>query len=286
MNLNEKISIIYDQIRWEEKRIYQEAKDRKVNIQLIDAKEINFKTDTSKEELKEIYGVVLQRCVGFYRGLHITAFLEAKGITVINKFDTINTCGNKLFTTLKLIENNLPVPKTSITFTTKSSLNALEELGYPVINKPLIGSWGRMVTILKDKQTANAIFEMKEIMNNPINNIHYNQEMIKCSGEDIRCIVIDNKLITAMSRKPIKGEWRANVAKGATVSKYEITPELNRLVTLASKAVGGGILGVDIMDSGNGLVINEINGTVEFKGASTISDTDIGKIIIDYITSK
>ena len=89
MNLNEKISIIYDQIRWEEKRIYQEAKDRKVNIQLIDAKEINFKTDTSKEELKEIYGVVLQRCVGFYRGLHITAFLEAKGITVINKFDTI-----------------------------------------------------------------------------------------------------------------------------------------------------------------------------------------------------
>ncbi len=285
--MSKKISIIYDQIRWEEKKIYQEAMNRKLDIQLIDAKEINFKTDTSKEELQKIYGeVVLQRCLGFYRGLHITAFLETKGITVVNKFNTINTCGNKLLTTLKLIENNLPIPKTSITFTTKSSLSALEELGYPAINKPLIGSWGRMVTILKDKQTANAIFEMKEIMNNPINNIHYNQEMIQCSGEDIRCIVIDNKLITAISRKPAKGEWRANVAKGATVSKYEITPELNKLVTLASKSVGGGILGVDIMDSGNGLVINEINGTVEFKGASTISDIDIGKIIIDYVTSK
>ena len=161
------------------KKIYQEAMNRKLDIQLIAAKEINFKTDTSKEELQKIYGeVVLQRCLGFYRGLHITAFLETKGITVVNKFDTINTCGNKLLTKLKLIENNLPIPKTSITFTTKSSLSALEELGYPAINKPLIGSWGRSVMPVKDKDTAEAVIENRQVTDGPQDRIYYLQEMI------------------------------------------------------------------------------------------------------------
>ena len=278
-----RIGLFYDRLRWEEKILYQRGKELGLDINLIDTKSIKLDSQAFPEAFIEENGALaLQRCIGFYRGLHLTGFLESKALKVINSFETTQTCGNKLLTTLALTRARVPTPRTIVSFTREAALEAADNLGYPVVNKPLVGSWGRMVVALKDKQTAQAVFEMKEELNSPLSQIYYIQEMIKKPERDIRGIVVGDQIITCVYRKPPPGEWRSNVARGATSSPCPITSDLEEIMLGAAKAVGGGILGVDAMESPDGLVIHEVNSTVEFRGAASVGNVDIAGSILGF----
>ena len=280
----QKICIVFDRLRTEEKLLQKKAEELGYETSMIDAKITRFDTD-SKRENYEFGDVVLERCVSYYRGLHFTACLEFMDIPVINKFDVANTCGNKMITSMLLKKNNIPTPKTYFSFTAEAALENFEKIGYPLVIKPIIGSWGRSVMPIKDKDTAEAVIENRQVTDGPQDRIYYLQEMIDRPPRDIRVITVGDQAVSAMYRKS-SGGFKTNIALGADPELCEITKEIEDLCEKTSKAVGGGILGIDLMeDKEKGLVVHEVNNTVEFKGLVKVSKKNIPQEMIDFAIS-
>lgn len=276
-----KICIVFDRIRTEEKMLEKAASDLGHNAVMLDAKTTQINTDSKRNDF-DFGDVVLERCVSYFRGLHFTASLEFMDVPVLNKFQVANQCGNKMFMTLLLKKYNVPTPKTYFSFSSESASENIEKVGYPLVIKPIIGSWGRGVMQLKDKDTADALFEIRDITDSPHDRIFYLQELIKRPPRDIRVITIGDEPIAAMYRKS-SGGFKTNIALGADPELCEITKEIEDISTKASKAMGGGILGIDIMeDEKRGLVVHEVNNTVEFKGLSRVSRRNIPKEMIEF----
>jgi [lysine-biosynthesis-protein LysW]---L-2-aminoadipate ligase len=277
----QKICIVFDRLRTEEKLLQKNAEELGYETSMIDAKITSFDTDSNPENY-EFGDVVLERCVSYYRGLHFTACLEFMDIPVINRFNVANTCGNKMITSMLLKKNNIPTPKTYFSFSAETALENFENIGYPLVIKPIIGSWGRSVMPIKDKDTAEAVIENRQVTDGPQDRIYYLQEMIERPPRDIRVITIGDQAISAMYRKS-SGGFKTNIALGADPELCEITKEIEDLCEKTSKAVGGGILGIDLMeDKERGLVVHEVNNTVEFKGLVKVSKKNIPKEMIDY----
>jgi [lysine-biosynthesis-protein LysW]---L-2-aminoadipate ligase len=276
------VCVIYDKIRFEEKALYDKAKKKGLIAHIIDAKTITIDTESKRKAL-QLGDVILQRSISHFRGLYLTACLEFLGFLVINKFKVGETCGNKLITSLTLAKYQVPTPKTHFAFSAESAIEVISKIGFPLVLKPIVGSWGRGVFPLRDEEVANMIVEMREGDDSPLARIYYVQEMIKRPPRDLRCIVVGDKVIAAIYRYSAENEWRTNVARGGKAEVAPITNELEDIALKAAKAVGGGIVGIDLMeDEKRGLLVHEVNSTVEFRGASNVSDTDIAGAIIDY----
>ena len=276
-----KVCIVFDRLRAEEKMLQKEASELGHDAVMLDAKITQINTDSKKEDY-DLGDVVLERCVSYFRGLHFTASLEFMDIPVLNKFEVANICGNKMFMTLLLKKNNIPTPKTYFSFSSESAAENLEKVGFPLVIKPVIGSWGRGVMPLKDKDTMEAVFEIRDITDSPHDRIYYLQELIKRPPRDIRVITVGNEPIAAMYRKS-SGGFKTNIALGADPELCEITKEMEDMAIKASKAMGGGILGIDMMeDDEKGLVVHEVNNTVEFKGLARVAQRNIPKEMVEY----
>ncbi|QMU53719.1 MAG: lysine biosynthesis protein LysX [Nitrosopumilus sp.] len=276
-----KVCIVFDRLRAEEKMLKKEASELGHDAVMLDAKITQINTDSKKEDY-DFGNVVLERCVSYFRGLHFTASLEFLDIPVLNKFEVANICGNKMFMTLLLKKNNIPTPKTYFSFSSESAAENLEAVGFPLVIKPVIGSWGRGVMPLKDKDTMEAVFEIRDITDSPHDRIYYLQELIKRPPRDIRVITVGDEPIAAMYRKS-SGGFKTNVALGAEPELCKITKEMEDLAVKSSKAMGGGILGIDMMeDDERGLIVHEVNNTVEFKGLAKVAQRNIPKEMIEF----
>jgi [lysine-biosynthesis-protein LysW]--L-2-aminoadipate ligase len=276
------LCILYDKVRFEERILYDRALKKNLKAKIVDAKTIVISTDNKRKDL-QLGDVILQRSISHFRGLYLTASLEFLGFSVINKFRVGEICGNKLITSIILSKYKVPTPKTYFAFSAESVIEVINKIGYPLVLKPIIGSWGRGVFPLRDGEVANMIVEMREENNNALARIYYLQEMVKRPRRDLRCIVVDDRVVTAIYRYSAENEWRTNMAKGGKAEVAPITSELEDIALRAAKAVGGGVLGVDLMeDEDRGLLVHEVNNTVEFRGASNVSEIDIASEIIDY----
>jgi [lysine-biosynthesis-protein LysW]--L-2-aminoadipate ligase len=259
----------------------KQAIDLGLDTKLVDAKITQINTDNKKDDF-DFGDVILERCISYFRGLHFTACLEFLDYLVINKFEVARICGNKLFLSLLLKKSQVPTPKTYFSFSSEAAMENIEKVGFPLVLKPVIGSWGRGVMPIKDKDTVDAIFEMRELTDGTHDRIYYLQELIKRPPRDIRVITIDDQAIAAMYRKSTGG-FKTNIALGADPEICKITKELEDVCAKASKAVGGGILGIDLMeDEKRGLVVHEVNNTVEFKGLSKVAEKNIPKEMVEY----
>jgi len=272
---------VFDRLRSEEKMLEKQAIELGHDTTMLDAKITQINTDSSKNDF-QFGDVVLERCVSYFRGLHFTACLEFLDVPVINEYEIARICGNKLFMSLLLKKHGVPTPKTYFSFSADAARENLEKVGYPLVLKPVIGSWGRGVMPIKDKDTMDAIFEIRELTDGPHDRIFYLQELIKRPPRDIRVITVGDQAIAAMYRKSTGG-FKTNIALGADPEICQITNEIEELCAKASKAVGGGILGVDLMeDEKKGMVIHEVNNTVEFKGLAKVSKKNIPKEMIEF----
>ncbi|QDI89339.1 lysine biosynthesis protein LysX [Candidatus Nitrosopumilus sp. SW] len=276
-----KVCIVFDRLRAEEKMLQKEAAELGHDIVMLDAKITQVNTDSKREDF-DLGDVVLERCVSYFRGLHFTASLEFMDIPVLNKFDVASICGNKMFMTLLLKKAGVPTPKTYFSFTSESASENLEKVGYPLVIKPVIGSWGRGVMPIKDKDTMDAISEIRDITDSPHDRIYYLQELVERPPRDIRVITVGDEPVAAMYRKS-SGGFKTNIALGADPELCEITKEMEDMAAKASKAMGGGILGIDMMeDEKNGLVVHEVNNTVEFKGLARVAQRNIPKEMVEF----
>ncbi|MFL6495715.1 MAG: lysine biosynthesis protein LysX [Nitrososphaera sp.] len=276
------VSILCDKVRFEEKALYEKTQSRGIDSKIVDSKTIIIGTNNKRIDFS-LGDVILQRSVSYYRGLYLTACLEFLGFKVINRFEVGQTCGNKLVTSIKLEQNRIPTPKTQFAFSAESGLETIKKTGLPLVLKPIIGSWGRGIYPLRDLETASMIIEMREEDNSPLSRIYYIQEMVDRPPRDIRCIIVGEQAIAAIYRYSSEFEWRTNVARGGKVELAPLTNEMEDLALRAAKAVGGGVLGVDMMEhKDHGLVVHEVNNTVEFRGAASVSRADIPGEIVDY----
>lgn len=273
-----RISILYDTIRWEEKSLLDAGKRLGIDVEMVDAKEQLF--DLSKPSKDKFGDIVLQRTVSYYRNLHTTAFLEYKDIKVINSFKVATLAGNKMFSTLLLQKNGIPTPRTVVAFTSDMAMKAFkEEFGGKAVLKPVSGSWGRMIALLNDDAAALAVLEDRDYMY-PMYQVFYLQEYVRRPPRDIRVFVVGDEAIAAIYRYQPEGDWRTNTARGGKAVNCDYKGEMEELALRAAETVGGGVFGVDMMESENGLQVHEINNTTEFKNTVPATGIDIpGKII-------
>jgi [lysine-biosynthesis-protein LysW]--L-2-aminoadipate ligase len=279
-----KICIVFDRVRPEEKMLEDEASKLGHITTKVDAKITQLNTDSVRADF-DFGDVVLERCVSYFRGLHFTAALEFLGVPVINSFDVSDRCGNKMITSLLLKKAGVPTPKTYFAFSSEEATKLIEKVGYPLVIKPVIGSWGRGILPLRDKDTTEAIIEMRDIEDGSHDRIYYLQEMIDRPPRDIRAITVGDQVVAAMYRKS-EGDFKTNIALGAEPELCQITKELEDLCIRASQAVGGGILGIDLMeDKKRGLVVHEVNNTVEFKGLAKVAKKNIPQEMVKFALS-
>ena len=272
------LSILYDTIRWEEKVLFDAGKKKGADIKMVDCKNLFLNLDQTKEN----FGTVIQRCVSYYRSLHSTAALEGKGVNVINCLNTSIFAGNKLFTHMLLQKNGIPTPFSTVAFSEESALAALESQGYPMVLKPTVGSWGRLIALLKDRDSAEGIMESRERMY-PIYQVYYLEEFVQRPPRDIRAIMIGDKVVAAIYRYSGDSQWKTNMALGGRAEECKVTKELEDTCVRAKNAVQGQIVGVDLMESKEkGLLVHEVNNTTEYKNTVRVTGVDIPALMIDY----
>lgn len=272
------LSILYDTIRWEEKALFDTGKKKGADIKMVDCKNLFLNLDQTKEN----FGTVIQRCVSYYRSLHSTAALEGKGVNVINCLNTSIFAGNKLFTHMLLQKNGIPTPFSTVAFSEESALAALESQGYPMVLKPTVGSWGRLIALLKDRDSAEGIMESRERMY-PIYQVYYLEEFVQRPPRDIRAIMIGDKVVAAIYRYSGDSQWKTNMALGGRAEECKVTKELEDICVRAKNAVQGQIVGVDLMESKEkGLLVHEVNNTTEYKNTVRVTGVDIPALMIDY----
>jgi len=278
------IGILFDRVRWEEKELGRQLEIRGLSYDMIDAKSQVLPLDRS--ELPSLPSRILERCVSFYRGLNLSFVYEAHGIEVINSSRILDLCGNKLLTSQILAKNGVPTPKTIVSFSPESAIQAIEEVGYPCVMKPIVGSWGRQVVPIRDRETAEALIEMREQQSDSMQTIFYIQEMVNRPPRDIRCIAVGDEIVAAVYRYAPSEQWKTNVALGGHSEACKVTSELEETVLKTVEVIGSGVLGIDLMERNNSeLVVHEVNGTVEFKGAQSATDHSIAGRIVDYLAS-
>jgi len=271
------VGVLLSRVRVEEKLLLEELERRGIPTKIIDDRELVFRLET-KPDLG--VDVVLERCIQHSRALYALSVLETWGIPTVNTFEVADVCGNKLLTTMRLIRDGIPSPRTRLAFTPESALAAVEELGYPAVLKPLVGSWGRLISRVNDRDAAESILEHKDVLGTYMHSIYYIQEYVQKPGRDIRAFVVGDETIGAIYR--YSEHWITNTARGGKATKCEVTPELNDLCVRAATAVGGGVVAIDVLEAPEGLVVNEVNYTMEFRNSIDTTGVNIPGRVVDY----
>jgi len=208
--------------------------------------------------------------------------LEGVGMSAISPHRVVATCGDKLLTSAALQKAGVPIPRTKVAFTPEAALEAIEETGYPVVLKPLLGSWGRLLAKVSDRYAAEAILEHKKTLGGYQHSIFYIQEYVEKPGRDIRSFVAGDETVAAIYRNST--HWITNTAREGTASNCPTTPEIDRISRAAAQAVGGGVVAIDILEAPDGrLLVSEVNHTPEFRNSIAPTGVDIPGKIIDYV---
>jgi [lysine-biosynthesis-protein LysW]--L-2-aminoadipate ligase len=274
------VGILLSRVRVEEKLLLAELERRGANVLRFDDRELTLDL-TEREHALTRCDVVLERCINHLRALYTLKVLNDRGIPTVNTYDVAQTCGDKMLTSAALAAAGIPTPRTVIAFTPESALAAIEELGYPVVLKPAVGSWGRLLARINDRDAAEAILEHKVTLGSFHHGAFYIQAYVEKPGRDIRSFVVGDETICAIYRD--SSHWITNTARGGTATNCPVTPEIDHLSRGAAAAVGGGVLAVDLLESDDGMLVNEVNYTMEFRNSIDTTGVDIPAKIIDYV---
>jgi [lysine-biosynthesis-protein LysW]--L-2-aminoadipate ligase len=176
----------------------------------------------------------------------------------------------------------VPTPRTLMAYTPESALEAIETLGYPVVLKPAVGSWGRLIAKVNDREAAEAVLEHKKVLGSYHHSIFYIQEYIDKPQRDIRSFVVGDQTICAIYR--MSEHWITNTARGGQAVNCPVTPEIDALSRAAARAVGGGLVAIDLLENMQGeLTVCEVNYTMEFRNSIDTTGVDIPGCMVDYV---
>ena len=274
-----RIAVLCSRVRVEEKLLLADLRKRGVECDRIDPRDVVF--ELGGNGLGE-YDAALIRCLSHSQAYYITRWLESTGMPAISPHRVVAACGDKLITSVALQRAGVPIPRTKVAFTPQTALEAIEELGYPVVLKPLFGSWGRLLARVSDRYAAEAVLEHKQTLGGYQHSIFYIQEYVEKPGRDIRTLVVGDETVAGIYRQ--SPHWITNTARGGRASNCPITPEINRISRTSAQVVGGGVVAVDLFETPDGrLLVSEVNHTPEFRNSIAPTGVDIPGKIIDHV---
>jgi [lysine-biosynthesis-protein LysW]--L-2-aminoadipate ligase len=273
---------LHSLIRPDEKMLLDAFARRGVEVEMIDDRHVSFVL--GRDAARPAVDVIVERCINHSRALHALRLYEGLGARCVNSFRVASTCGDKLLTSAALQEHRVPQPEVRVAFTTESALAAIEEMGYPVVLKPAVGSWGRLLAKVNDRDAAEALLEHKTVLGSYHHSIFYIQKYVEKRGRDIRAFVVGDECIAAIYRA--SPHWITNTARGGRATNCPVTDDLASLAVAGARAVGGGVVALDIFESPDGLVVNEINYTMEFKNSVEPTGVNIPARIVDYVVGQ
>jgi len=273
------LAILYDRIRPDERMLFERAEALGLPYKKVYVPALPMVLGERPEALEGVT-VALERCVSQSRGLAVARYLTALGIPVVNRPEVMETCGDKWATSVALAKAGLPQPKTALATDREEALRLMEAFGYPVVLKPVIGSWGRLLAKVTDRAAAEALLEHKEVLGGFQHQLFYLQEYVEKPGRDVRVFVVGERAIAAIYRR--SAHWITNTARGGQAENCPLTEEIARLAVGAAEAVGGGVVAVDLFESERGLLVNEVNHTMEFKNSVHTTGVDIPGEILRY----
>lgn len=273
-----RIALLHSLIRADEKLLAGELAARpKVELVMLDDRELSFRLAANSFAVD----IVVGRCLNHSRGLYALRLFESAGVPCVNTARVAEICGDKLLTSVALAEVGVPQPEVRVAFTKSSALAAIEAMGYPVVLKPTTGSWGRLLAKVNDRDAAEALLEHKSVLGSYQHSIFYIQRYVNKRGRDIRAFVVGDDCIAAIYRE--SAHWITNTARGGRARACPVTAQLGELALRSAQAVGGGVVALDIFESDEGLLVNEINSTMEFKNSIAPSGVNIPAAIADYV---
>ncbi len=281
------IGMVYSRVRREEKMLVEAAERLGIPLALHYDEDLVLDLDRRPFEGTD---VVLERSISYYRGLYILKFLQAHSVPAVNEHDVARVCGDKVETSLRLARAGVPTPPTRVAFTRSAAISALDELGYPAVLKPTMGSWARLMAKVSDADQADAVLEHKEALPNPLQQVFYLQHYVEKSRNgsghrDVRAFVVGDQTVAAIWRE--SPHWITNTARGARATDCPVTDDLNDLCLKAADAVGGGVLAIDLMPAGDDtFTVHEVNHTMEFKNSVEPTGVDIPAKIIEYTAAQ
>jgi len=273
-----KIGMLYSRVRLDEKFLLEEFRNRGIEVERMDTRCAIFNI-TNFEKMD--YDVVLEREISHLKALYSLKVLNEMGVKTVNTYHTANTCGDKVLTTLALTKHKVPSPITYIAFTPEEAIQAIEKIGYPAVLKPATGSWGRLLSKVNDKETAESILEHKVVLGSYHHSVFYIQEYINKPERDIRAFVVGDEVIGAIYRS--SPHWITNTARGGVASNCPLTDEISELCLKAAEAVGGGVVAIDLLEDRGKLLVNEVNYTMEFKNSIAPTGVNIPGKVVDYV---
>lgn len=272
-----KLAMVYSLIRKDEKMLIEAADRLNIKLGKVRIQDLSFSVHGADVN----YDAVLERCISHLQAMYVLRFLNSYGITTVNTYEVAHMCGDKILTSLAFTKNNVPTPKTHVAFDQETALKIIEDIGYPVVMKPVIGSWGRLLAKVDNRTAAESIIEHKAVLGRYLHTVFYIQEFVKKPQRDIRAFVVGDETICAVYRN--SKHWITNTAQGGVISRCDVDDELNDLCLRAADAVGGGVIAVDVMESDGGFTVHEANYTMEFKNSVSPTGVDIPGRILKYL---
>jgi [lysine-biosynthesis-protein LysW]--L-2-aminoadipate ligase len=273
-----RVGFLHSVLRKDERLLIENLRSRpNVEIVMIDDRDLTFCLGRDRFGVD----VVLERSINHSRALHALRLFESAGVSSVNTYPVATICGDKLLTSAALADHGVPQPEVRIAFTAASALQALDEIGYPAVLKPAVGSWGRLLAKVNDRDAAEAILEHKTVLGSYHHSVFYIQKYVeKPKGRDIRSFVVGDECIAAIFRS--SDHWVTNTARGADATNCPVTDEIRDISLRAAGAVGGGIVAIDLFETDDGPLVNEVNYTMEFKNSIDTTGVNIPQRIVDY----
>lgn len=278
-----RIGFLHSRIRVEERLLIEELERRGIEFELLDV--TKFRAEIHDPTPWQRFDAVFERCVSQTQAVTAVRVLESFGIPCINPSAVIEACGDKLTTSLILARNGIPTPRVRVAVDPETALEAIEEMGYPVVLKPAVGSWGRLLARVNDRDAAEAIVEHKATLGSVQHGVFYIQEHVDKPGRDLRVFVVGTSPIAAIERR--SEHWITNTARGGQAAGFKITPAIDDLCRRTARAMAGNagaLLAIDLLESSDGRVlVSEVNHTMEFRNSIATTGVDIPGRMIDYV---
>lgn len=275
------LAIFHSTVRLEEKLLLEAARAKGVPVALRD-----IRTEVlDPAGFVRDFDVALERSVSTVKGDYLIAFLESLGAPVVNSSAVARACEDKFQTSLLLHRAGVLTPKFALAFTLDEARAAVARLGgFPVVLKPPLGSWGRLLAKVNDDDALEALLEHKEVLGTPPQKAFYIQEFVRKPGRDIRAFVFGREARCAIYRE--SAHWITNTARGGAARNCPVSSELRDVCERTAAAVGEGLLAIDLFETPDGLSVNEVNHTMEFRNSEGPTGYPIAGAVVDYCLSR
>uniref|UniRef100_UPI0035B52620 30S ribosomal protein S6--L-glutamate ligase n=1 Tax=Aureibacter tunicatorum TaxID=866807 RepID=UPI0035B52620 len=295
MHTNEKTGLkigllASDPSLYSNRRIIEAGQERGHEMEFLSVKDCYIKLDGEAPEMHYRGGRILKGfdaviprirpSVTFY-GSALTRHFEAMGVYTLNSASAITQSRDKLYALQLLINNGLPIPTTGFANSPLDTEELIKMVGgAPLIVKLLEGTQGKGVVLAETKKAAESLINAFKSLKA---NILVQQFIKEANGKDIRCFVVNGKVVESIMRTAAPGEFRANIHMGGTASITKISAEEKRIAILAAKTFNLKVAGVDIIRGSNGPMLLEVNSSPGLEGIEGASEKDIAGKMIEAI---